>query len=87
MYVCMYVYINMYICMHVCMCMCMGGAGCRGGMNIQVNVAAEIPGTVGWLCGVVVLSQGGPERDYPTAFLPLGDLFCSEKAGLRRGGA
>ena len=44
---CMYVctYVSMHICMHVCMYvyMYMGGAGCRGRMNIQVNIAAEIP--------------------------------------------
>lgn len=49
----------------------MGGVGCRGGRDIKVNIAAEIPGTVGWLCGVVVLSQAGPGKDYSAVFLPL----------------
>lgn len=59
----------------------------QGQRDIQVNIDAEVPRTVGWLCGVVLLSQGSPGRDYPAAFLPLEDLLCSEKAELRRGGA
>lgn len=57
--------------MYVHMYTCMGGVGCRGGRDIKVNIAAEIPGTVGWLCGVVVLSQAGPGKDYSAVFLPL----------------